>query len=65
MPRLVDEVGVAAHRVDLDAQGLEFGVDALEVGQFGRAHEGEVGGVEEDNVPFALEIVAGDIHEGP
>mgnify|MGYP003344144200 CR=1 FL=1 len=59
VPRLVAEVGVGRHAVDLDAQLLELGVVVGEVAEFGRADEGEVGRVEEHHRPLALEVLVG------
>ena len=58
VPRLVGEVGVGRHRVDLDAELLELGVVVGQVAELGRADEGEVGRVEEDDRPLALQVVA-------
>jgi hypothetical protein len=33
------------------------------IAQLGRAHEGEVGRVEEEDGPLALDVVAGDVDE--
>ena len=63
VPGLVGEVGVGGHRVDLDAQLLELGVVVGQVAQLGRADEGEVGRVEEDHGPLALEVGVGDVDE--
>ena len=63
MPGIVDEMRVTADRVDLHTQRLEFGIHVLQVGELGRAHEGEVARVEEDDVPLAPEVIAGDVHE--
>src|SRR5690606_31275594 len=56
-------VGVGGHAVDLDAQLLEFSVVVGQVFEFGRAHEGEVGGVEHENGPLALQVLVGDVDE--
>src|SRR3546814_14825259 len=47
VPRLVREVGVGRHAVDLDAEALELGVVVGQVTELGGAYEGEVGRVEE------------------
>jgi hypothetical protein len=62
-PGLVAEVGVGRHRVDFDAQTLEFFVAVGEVFEFGRAHEGEVGRVEEEHGPLAENVSIADINE--
>ena len=63
MPGLVGEMGVGGHAVDLDAELLEGGVIVGEVFQLGGAHEGEVGGVEENNRPLAVQIGVADVNE--
>ena len=63
VPRLVGEVGVGAHRVDLDTELLELGVVVGEVAQLGGADEGEVGGVEEHDRPLAAQVAVGDRDE--
>ena len=60
MPGLVHEVRVGAHRVDFDAHGLELLVLLGHVHQLGGAYEGEVGGVEEEYGPLALDVFVGD-----
>src|SRR4051812_7057623 len=55
VPGLVAEVGVGGDRVDLDAELLEGGVVVGQVAQLRRTDEGEVGRVEEDHRPLALE----------
>ena len=57
VPGLVREVRVGGHAVDLDAQLLEFGVVVGEIAEFGRADEGEIGRVEHDHGPLALEAL--------
>ncbi len=51
--------------VDLDAQLLELGVVVGQVLELGRAHEGEVGRVEEHDRPLALalQVGVGDVDE--
>ena len=63
VPRLVGEVGVGRHRVDLDAELLELGVVVGQVAELGRADEGEVGRVEEHDRPLALEVGVADVDE--
>ena len=63
MPGLVSEMRIGRHSVDLDAQLLEFGVAVGEIAQFGRADEGEVGRVEEDDRPLALQVFIRDLNE--
>ena len=63
MPRLVREVGVGRHGVDLDAELLELGVVVGEVAELGRADEGEVGRVEEEDRPLAGDVGVGDVDE--
>ena len=60
VPGLVHEVRVGAHRVDFDAHGLELLVLLGHVYQLGGAYEGEVGGVEEEYGPLALDVFVGD-----
>ena len=60
MPGLVREVRVRGDGVDLNAEGLEFGVVFGEVFEFCRADEREVGRVEEDDGPVTLEVGVGD-----
>jgi hypothetical protein len=59
----VHEVGVGRHREDLDAHALELGVVVGHVAELGRAHEGEVGRVEEHHRPLALEVGVADVDE--
>src|SRR3546814_4419624 len=63
VPRLVREVGVGRHAVDLDAEALELGVVVGQVTELGGAYEGEVGRVEEHHRPLALEVLVGHVHE--
>ena len=63
VPGLVREVGVGGHRVDFHAHLLELGVVVGHVAQFGRADEGEVGRVEEEHRPLALDIGVGHLDE--
>src|SRR5690606_29194960 len=62
MPRLVREVRVGGDRIDFHAQLLEFFVVVRQILKLRRADEGEVGGVEEDHAPLALEVRFGDGH---
>src|SRR5690606_12206413 len=50
-------------RVDLDTETLELGVVVGQVTELGRAHEGEVGRVEEHDRPLAAEVLVGDLDE--
>ena len=63
MPGLVHEVGVGGHGVHLAADLLELVVVRGEVLELGRAHEGEVGRVEEEQGPVAEHIVLGHFVE--
>ena len=63
MPGLVREVRVRGDGVDLNAEGLEFGVVFGEVFEFRRADEREVGRVEEDDGPMTLEGGFGQFDE--
>ncbi len=63
MPRLVGEVLVGRHGVDLDAQLLEVGVVVGKVAELGGADEREVCRVEEDHGPLAPEVGVGDLDE--
>ena len=63
VPRLVREVGVGGHGVDLDTELLELRVVVGEVAQLGGAHEGEVGGVEEHDRPLAVQVGVTDVDE--
>ena len=58
VPCLVHEVGVCAHREHLDAHLLQAVVFLGQVHQFGGANEGEVGRVEEEQGPLALQVFA-------
>ena len=57
------EVGVGRHAVDLDAELLELGVAVGQVVELGRADEGEVGRIEEEDRPLALGGRLGDVDE--
>ena len=57
VPRLVGEMRVGRDAVDLHAELLEFRVVVGEVAELGRADEGEVGGVEHEHGPLALEVL--------
>ncbi len=63
MPRLVREVGVGGHREDLDAEALQLLVVIGEVTELRRADEGEVGRVEEEDRPLALDVLVGHVDE--
>ena len=63
VPSLVCEVRVRRDRVDLDAEPLQFSVMIGEIAEFGRANEGEVGRIEEEDRPFALDVGFGDLNE--
>lgn len=56
MPGLVRENSVRADAADFNLQFLEFFVVPGEIFQFGRAHEGEVGWIEEKNQPLSFEF---------
>ena len=65
---VLHEVGAAhgaarEHLHDLDAQLLELAVIVREVFQLGRADEREVGRVEDDGRPLALQGVLSDVDE--
>ena len=60
VPGLVREVRVGRDGVDLNAELLELFVVVGEVFELGRAHEREVGRVEEDDGPVTLEVGVGD-----
>src|SRR5690606_11100157 len=60
MPRLVREVCVGGDRIDFHTQFLEFLVVVRKIFKFRRADEGEVGRVEENHAPLALEVGFGD-----
>jgi hypothetical protein len=63
VPGFVREVRVGRDAVDFHAQRLEGVVVVGQVAQFGRADEGEVGRVEEEHAPLALERGFGDVDE--
>src|SRR3546814_3184833 len=63
MPRLVAEMRVGRDAVYLDAHLLERRIDAGQILEFGRADEGEVGRIEEEDRPFAAHVGVGDGHE--
>ena len=54
---------VGRHAVDLDAKLLEFRVTVGQIAEFGRADEREVGRIEHDDGPLALEVFFRDGHE--
>src|SRR3546814_18427946 len=56
VPRLVAEMRVGRHRIDFDAEALKRFILVGEVFELGRADEGEVGGIEEENRPLARNI---------
>ena len=58
VPCLVNEVRVAAHGEHFHAHSLQFLVLFSEVYEFGGADEGEVGRIEEEERPFALDVFA-------
>ena len=60
VPRLVHEVGVAAHGVDLAALGLEGVVVLRQLLELGGADKGEVGGIEEEQAPVPEGVRLGD-----
>src|SRR3546814_16252729 len=49
VPRLVAEMRVGRHRIDFDAEALKRFILVGEIFELGRADEGEVGGIEEEN----------------
>src|SRR5690554_6267445 len=63
VPCLVGEVGVGGHTVNFDAHLLEFFVLVLQVAQLGGADKGEVGRIEEENVPLAFQVGVGNVDE--
>src|SRR5690606_18584754 len=63
VPGLVGEVGVGGNGVDFHAQLLELGIVVGQVAQLGRADEGEVGRVEEEDRPLALQVSFGNFNE--
>ncbi|STT53265.1 Uncharacterised protein [Klebsiella pneumoniae] len=63
MPRFVGEVGIGRHRVNVYAQLLQFFVMVSHVAQFGRADEGEVSRIEEEDAPAAFGVFLGDFDE--
>ena len=60
VPRLVGEVGVAGNGIDFDAEALQLGVVFGHVFQLGRADEGKIRRIEQENGPFALDVFMGD-----
>ena len=60
VPRLVREMRVARHGVDLAIGGLELVVKRGQVLQLRRAHEREVRRVEEEHAPVAQHVVLRD-----
>src|SRR3546814_6946313 len=63
MPRLVAEMRVGRDAVYLDAHLLECRIDAGQILEFGRADEGEVGRIEEEDRAFAAYAGDGAGHE--
>jgi len=63
VPSLVAEMRVGRDRVDFNAELLESGIVVGEVFELRRADEGEVGWIEEENGPLALEVGVGDVEE--
>ena len=61
MPRFLGEVGIGRHRVNVYAQLLQFFVMVSHVAQFGRADEGEVSRIEEEDAPLTLQVLIGHI----
>ena len=57
-PGLVGKVRVGGYGVDFNAEILELRIVVGEIAELGRADEGEVGRVEEDDGPFALRLSA-------
>ena len=57
VPGLVREVRVGGDAVDLHAQLLEFRVAVGQIAEFGRANEREVGRVEHEHGPLALQVL--------
>jgi hypothetical protein len=65
VPRLVREVRVGRHAVDLDAELLEGVVVVGQVLELRRADEGEVGRVEDEHAPLAADRLIRDLDELP
>ena len=63
MPRFVGEVGISRDRVNVYAQLLQFVVMVSHVAQFGRANEGEVSRIEEEDAPATFGIFLGYFNE--
>src|ERR1700720_1459230 len=63
MPRLVREVRVGGHTVDLHAQFIEIGIVVGEITELGRTYEGEISRVEHKHGPLALEGFVRHGHE--
>src|SRR6202035_792775 len=59
-PGQVHELAVDADTENLRVTGLEFLIELAERGNLGRAHEREVLGPEEYDLPLALEAVLGE-----
>jgi hypothetical protein len=59
VPGLVCEMRIRGYRVHFHADLLERLVFVSQVAQFGRADEGEVSRVEDDDRPFALQVGVG------
>src|SRR6185312_3644831 len=63
VPRLVRKMRVRGHTVDFHPQLFAFAVVIGAVAALGRAGEGEIGRIEHDYGPLALERVVGHRHE--
>ncbi len=63
VPRFVGEVSVGRDGVNVYAQLLQFFVVVCHIAQFGRANEGEVSRVEEEDAPAAFSIFLGNFDE--
>ena len=57
VPGLMNEMSIARDGVDLAASFLELAVKRAEVLELGRAHEREVGGIEEEHAPMTDDVV--------
>jgi hypothetical protein len=64
VPGLVREMRVGGDRIDLHAQGAQRVVVPGQILQLGRADEGEVRGVEEEDRPPSTDVLVGDGDEG-
>ena len=60
VPRLVDEMGIGGHRVDLAAYIAELLVLVRQILQLRRADEGEVRRIEEEYAPLAENVFLGN-----